>query len=186
MPQMPERLSRTTLYESDYICLYADRVRLPSGAIIEKYHQLHYPHEAVAIVLFRGEQEILFIHNRRYTLGHPEWEIPAGKVDPGESIEAAAAREAMEESGCKIRHLRYLCSQNPANGMSDAVVHVFAADVAEESALTDGDEVCEKKWLTRQEALHLLQTNDTKDGVTMLAVLYALQFDSPAEGERSP
>ncbi len=35
MEQMPERLERTTIYESDYVCLYTDKVRMPSGYIIE-------------------------------------------------------------------------------------------------------------------------------------------------------
>ena len=78
MEQMPERIERTTIYESDHVCLYADKVRFPSGYIIEKYHQIHYPKEAVAVVIFNEEDDILFIHNRRYTVGHLEWEIPAG------------------------------------------------------------------------------------------------------------
>ena len=39
---LPKRLERNTIYESDYICLYTDKVQLPSGYVIEKYHQLHY------------------------------------------------------------------------------------------------------------------------------------------------
>ena len=50
---MPERLERTTIYESDYVCLYADRVRMPGGFVIEKYHQIHYPKEAVCVVIFK-------------------------------------------------------------------------------------------------------------------------------------
>ena len=45
--KLPERLERTTIYESDYVCLYTDKVKLPSGDIIEKYHQIHYPHGTV-------------------------------------------------------------------------------------------------------------------------------------------
>lgn len=78
LENMPECLERTTIYESDYVCLYTDKVRLPSGGIIEKYHQIHYPKESVAIVIFNENKDILFIHNRRYTVGHLEWEIPAG------------------------------------------------------------------------------------------------------------
>ena len=44
---MPKRLERKVIYESDFVCLYADKVKLPSGYIIEKYHQVHYPKEAV-------------------------------------------------------------------------------------------------------------------------------------------
>ncbi len=176
MEKMPKRLERTTIYESEHVCLYTDKVCLPSGYIIEKYHQIHYPKEAVAVVIFNEKNDILFIHNRRYTVGHLEWEIPAGKIEEGESLEIAAEREAKEETGCELQELKYLCSQNPANGMSDAVVHVFAARVSTESQIIDTDEVSSKRWFKEGEYLELLRTNGTKDGVSMLAVLYALKF----------
>lgn len=176
MEQMPTRLERTTIYESDHVCLYTDKVRMPSGYIIEKYHQIHYPKEAVAVVIFNEKDDILFIHNRRYTVGHLEWEIPAGKIEPGEAIEAAAEREAKEETGCELRNLKYLCSQNPCNGMSDAIVHVFAARVSAENQILDKDEISSKRWFTEEEYMELLRNNGTKDGVSILAVLYALQF----------
>lgn len=176
MEQMPTRLTRTTIYESDHVCLYTDKVRLPSGYIIEKYHQIHYPKEAVAVVIFNEKDDILFIHNRRYTVGHLEWEIPAGKIEPGEDVKAAAEREAKEETGCELQNLKFLCCQNPCNGMSDALVHVFAARVSAESQILDTDEVSGKRWFTKEEYMELLRTNGTKDGVSILAVLYALQF----------
>ena len=176
MERMPERIARPTIYESEHVCLYADKVRLPSGYVIEKYHQIHYPKEAVAVVIFNENNDFLLIHNRRYTIGHLEWEIPAGKVEAGEKIEASAAREAKEETGCELQDLKYLCSQNPANGMSDALVHVFAARVSSESQIIDTDEISSKRWFKENEYLELLRTNETKDGVSMLAILYALQF----------
>ena len=36
---MPKRLDRKAIYESDFVCLYADKVKLPSGYIIEKYRR---------------------------------------------------------------------------------------------------------------------------------------------------
>lgn len=173
---MPERLERTTIYESEFVCLYTDKVRLPSGYVIEKYHQLHYPKEAVVVVIFNEKNDILFIHNRRYTVGHLEWEIPAGRIEPGEDIETAAKREAQEETGCELKNLKYLCCQNPCNGMSDAMVHVFAATVSAENNIMDTDEVSSKRWFTEEEYLELLKTNGTKDGISILAILYALQF----------
>ncbi len=173
---MPKRLSRQTIYESDHVCLYADKVQLPSGYVIEKYHQIHYPHEAVSVVIFNGQNEILMIREKRYTVGRIEWEIPAGKVEEGETISDAARREAMEETGCSLKDLRYLCSQNPANGMSDCVCHVFAARVEEEGDIKDIDEVAGKKWMSVQEVKQLLKENGTRDGVSILAILYALEF----------
>lgn len=173
---MPERLARTVIYESDFVCLYADKVRLSNGYIIEKYHQIHYPKEAVCVVILNERDEVLLIQNKRYTIGRLEWEIPAGKIEPGESMEAAARRECMEETGCTLKDLRYLCSQNPANGMSDCVCHCFAARVDTETAAFDTSEVASKKWLPRQTVLDMLKNNETRDGVSMLGLLYAFQF----------
>lgn len=46
-----ERLARRPIYESDWVCLYLDTVRLPDGEIIDGYHQLHDPHESVSVVV---------------------------------------------------------------------------------------------------------------------------------------
>lgn len=173
---MPKRLERTTIYESGHVCLYSDRVALPSGQIIENYYQIHYPKKAVAIVIFDKEDNILLIQNRRYIVGRLEWEVPAGRIEDGESNEAAAKREAIEETGCELADLQYLCSYNPSNGMSDSLVHCFAAKVLTEGDFTDSDEINTKKWFSKQEYMELLKLNGTMDRVTILAILYALQF----------
>ena len=103
--ELPERLERKVIYESDFVCLYADKVRLPDGCIIEKYHQIHYSHEAVSLVIFNEKDEVLLIHSKRYTVMRLEWEIPAGVVEDGESKEEAARRECMEETGCTVKDL---------------------------------------------------------------------------------
>ena len=173
---LPERLERNVIYESDYVCLYADKVRLPSGYIIDKYHQVHYPKEAVSIVIFNENNEILMIREKRYTVGRLEWEIPAGKIEAGESKEDAARREAMEETGCTLKELTFLCSQNPANGMSDCLCHVFAARVDTESAIRDTDEVDSKVWIPIDKVREMLRKNKTHCGVSILAILFALEF----------
>lgn len=173
---LPERLERNVIYESDYVCLYADKVRLPSGYIIDKYHQVHYPKESVSIVIFNEKNEILMIREKRYTVGRLEWEIPAGKIEDGESKEDAARREAMEETGCTLKDLTFLCSQNPANGMSDCLCHVFAARVDTESSIRDTDEVASKVWMPVAQVREMLRKNETHCGVSMLAILFALEF----------
>ena len=174
--RMPERLARTVIYESDYVCLYADKVRFPGGYIVEKYHQVHYPKEAVCIVIFNEKDQVLLIRNRRYTIGRLEWEIPAGKIEQGETKEDAARRECLEETGCTLKDLRFLCSQNPANGMSDCTCHVFAARAETEGGIQDTEEVADKRWMPIQEVRQLLRDNGTRDSVSILAILFALEF----------
>ena len=55
---MPERLASRTIYESDWISLYADKVKMPDGNIIDSYHRLHFPHESVCVVICNDKDEI--------------------------------------------------------------------------------------------------------------------------------
>ena len=80
------------------------------GYVIEKYHQIHYLHEAISIVVFNENNEVLLTRSKRYTVMRLEWEIPAGSVEDGESKEEAARRECMEETRCTVKDLQFLCT----------------------------------------------------------------------------
>ena len=105
-----------------------------------------------------------------------EWEIPAGRVEEDETPEEAARRECMEETGCSLKDITFLCCQNPSNGMSDLKVHVFGARVEKETDTFDENEVRSKKWVPREKVLEMLKANEIQCGVSMLALLYAINF----------
>lgn len=168
------RLARRAVYESDWVCLYLDTVRLPNGEVIDGYHQLHYPHESVSVVVTNERGDILLTHNRRYTTGRLEWEVPAGRVETGESPESTARRECLEETGCTLRALRYLGWHNPANGMSDLKMHVFAAQVDAEGEILDTNEIESKQWFPPDRVRSMLRQGEIHCGVSMLALLWTL------------
>lgn len=173
---MPVRLARRTVYESDWVCLYLDTVRMPDGAVIDGYHQLHYPHASVSVVLTRENGDLLLIRNRRYTLGQLKWEVPAGRVEPGETPEQAAQRECLEETGCRLTSLRRLCAQYPSNGMSDQLVYVFSARAEEDRDIADAAEIAEKRWFTREEIRAMLRGGVIDCGISMVPLLWTLAF----------
>lgn len=172
----PQCLSSQTLYESDWVSLYADRVRMPDGGIIERYHRLHIPRPSVSLAVRNKQGDFLLIRSKRYVTGRLEWEVPAGRVESGETPEAAARRECREETGCTLQTLTLLCRQNPCNGMSDLTLYVFAATVGAEMTAPDANEVAEKRWVPRAEVLRMLRDNEIQCGVSMLTLLYALTF----------
>lgn len=79
-----------------------------------------------------------------------EWEIPAGRIENNETAEETARRECLEEAGCILEDLTYLCCQNPSNGMSDLLIHVFAAKVKSETMDIDVNEVMGKQWIKKK------------------------------------
>ena len=87
----PKRLSRDTLYTSDWLDLHRDRVELPSGTILEQYHVLDFPRECVAAVVENADGDILLIRIHRYPGDREHWEIPAGRIEDDDDILGAAA-----------------------------------------------------------------------------------------------
>lgn len=174
--RLPRLLERKIIYESDWISLYSDKVQMPTGDIIPSYHKLHHQHESISCVITNEKDEILMIKSRRYVTGREEWEIPAGRIESGESPEEAVRRECLEETGCSLKDLTFLCQSNPDNGMSDLNVHIFAAKVKTESKYIDENEVSTKQWICKNKVLEMLKYNHIHCGVSMLSILYALQF----------
>ena len=75
----PQRLAPTTFYESPWVTMHLDTVRLPSGSMIDPHHVLDFP-DSVAAIVTDGAGRILLIESYRYTVGGSGWEIPAGRA----------------------------------------------------------------------------------------------------------
>lgn len=173
---MPVMLERKVIYESDWVALYSDKVKMPDGRVFHSYHKLHYPHESISVVMINEKNEIMMIQSKRYITARLEWEIPAGRIEEGETPEEAARRECLEETGCSLKDLKYLCCYNPNNGMSDLKVHLFMAKVETEISDIDENEVNAKQWVSKEKVLEILKENRSQCGVSMLGLLYVIQF----------
>jgi NAD+ diphosphatase len=113
----------------------------------------HYPRvDPVVIMLADHDGRLLLGRQPHYPPGR--YSALAGFVEPGESIEAAVARELREEAGIVVTGVRYLCSQ-PWPFPSSLMIGAHA--VAANGALTiDANELDDARWFTREEVVSAL------------------------------
>ena len=114
--------------------------------VIEESPIAGQPAVAAAIVVSGGR--VLMIR-RRVAEGQLSWQFPAGKVEPGESPEEAAVREAYEETGLIVRVTRSLGQRlHPVTGRT--MVYVACELVAGRAQVMDDREVAEVAWCDRE------------------------------------
>lgn len=122
------------------------RIRLTWGKRCTGCGHEHFPHihPCIIVLIRRGDQ---FLLARK-----PEWlkgrySLVAGFLDFGESLEECVDREVLEETGLRVRNIRYVGSQNwpfPSQMMAG-----FVADYASGEITVDGDELEDAQWFSR-------------------------------------
>lgn len=113
---------------------------------------------------------------RQYRLAAKEalLEVPAGIVDEGEDIEAAAQRELQEETGYRARNLERLTGFFVSPGFCEEFVHVFLATGLVESLLqADDDEEITVERIPLDAALALATSGEIKDAKSVVGLLMA-------------
>ncbi len=109
----------------------------------------HYPRTdgAVIVAIVDETERLLLARQSVWQPGH--FSIVAGFVEPGETFEAAVAREALEEVGIVVTDIEYLGSQPwpfPASLMIGCRARAVGSDIT-----VDGTEIEEARWFSRVE-----------------------------------
>jgi 8-oxo-dGTP pyrophosphatase MutT (NUDIX family) len=166
-----------SLYESEWVRLVLVDVEIPDGDRFE-HHVIRFPNHAAGTVVRDPDRGVLLLWRHRFITDTWGWEIPAGRIDPGETAAHAAARETLEETGWEPGPLRQLVRYQPTNGVSDQSFHIFIADGATHMGdPTDHGEAERVEWVSVAELRRLVQDGQMLDGLSLTSILYALAFD---------
>ena len=167
-------------YTGRVVNLDIDQVRFPNGKVGELEMIRH--SGASAVLPFLGDPDgedptILLIRQYRYAADGFIYEIPAGRLEPGEPPEQCAVRELREETGCTAAKMEHLYTMYTTPGFTDEQIHLFAATGLErgESAL-EQDEFVEVVPTAISAALRLIRDGTINDAKTALSILYVAGF----------
>jgi ADP-ribose pyrophosphatase len=176
------RIKSTRIYTGRVISLDVDQVRFPDGTTGE-LEIIRHP-GASAIVPFLTDPagpnpQILLLKQYRYATGGTIYEIPAGRLDPGEQPDACARRELLEETGCTAESIVPLTSMYTTPGFTDERIHLFlATGLTRGEARREADEFMELETVTMSAALEMVQRGQIQDAKTALGLLFAAGFSA--------
>ncbi len=174
------RIKTTRIYTGRVISLDVDQVRFPDGTTGE-LEIIRHP-GASAIVPFvsdpaGSDPQVLLLKQYRYATGGTLYEIPAGRLEPGEHPEACARRELLEETGCSAETMVPLTSMFTTPGFTDERIHLFlASGLTRGESRREADEFIEVETVSLSTALQMVERGQIQDAKTALGLLFAAGF----------
>jgi ADP-ribose pyrophosphatase len=174
------KIESNRLYTGRIINVDLDTVRFPDGSQGELEMVRHPGASAVVPVLSdpAGEDpQILLIRQYRYAAEGFVYEIPAGRLDPGEAPEACARRELREETGCSAERVEHVYTFYTTPGFTDEKIHAFlATGITRGESTLERDEFVEVVTLPISRALEMIRDGEIVDAKTALSLMYVAGF----------
>lgn len=148
-----------------------ESVTLPNGRTI-KISYISHP-GAVIIAPFLSKDKILFMKQYRPALKKYIYELPAGTLDPNESLLTCAKRELIEETGYRTSTIKKIGQIYPVPGYSTEIIHIFKAEklvagVAEPEVY----EVIKLHPMTKAQVIRLFKKGQLQDGKSICALIF--------------
>ena len=164
-------LSSERVYEGRLLKINKDRIKLPDGGESTREYVVH--PGAVAILPILDNGKLIMERQYRYPLRRDFYEIPAGKIDPGEDILGTAKRELREETGYTAREWTHLTTIHPLIAYSTERIEVFLAGglIAGERALDPG-EFLEVLEVEPEEAMQWVREGKVSDPKTVIGLFW--------------
>lgn len=167
-------MSDDTLIETKFrgrvVTMNVETVTLPNGAR-DRLDIVRHPGGA-AVVALDAEGRVCLLRQYRHAAGGWIWELPAGKLEAGETPESCARRELVEEAGRTADRWDRLGAIVSSPGVFTEVIHLFLArDLAQAPQAHEPHEVIEVHWIPFETAWRKAVDGEYTDGKTLIGLL---------------
>jgi len=172
---MGRTLETRRVYDGKVLALDVDEVEEPGGVRARREVIRH--RGSVAVLPVFPDGRVVLVRQYRHAVSDDVWELPAGRLDPGETPETGAGRELEEEVGLRAGSLERLLVFYTTPGFCDEVMHLYrATNLQSVPARPEADERLTLRTLDLQEARRMIARGEIREGKTLVALLL--------EGER--
>ena len=160
-------ISSRERYRSPIFWVTEDRAKDPGGFEIRRAIVRHAGSAVMMAVDTR--RHILLVRQYRLPVGADLWELPAGRLDPGEKPLEAARRELQEETGYRARRWKKLISFYPSPGYVAEKMTIFlATELTAGEATPMEDERIQSRWFPARLVEKMILSNKIRDAKTMI------------------
>lgn len=168
---MSKILTRESVFAGSVLDVAVETHRMPDGRS-SRFEIIRHPGGA-AVLPVLPDGRVLLIRQFRPTVGEMVYEIPAGRLEPGESPQVCAGRELVEEAGYTAAQLLPLGGFYSTIGFCDEYIHLFLGlELTPAVQNLEPDEVIELAPLPLDEALAKISQGEILDGKTQIALLH--------------
>ncbi len=173
---------RNLIYKGRILDLYNDEVELADGSEAMREYVRHSGGSSVIAV---DEQDYVYLVEQfRYPYGEMLLEIPAGKLNEGESPYDCALRELKEEVGLSAHNIIDLGVIYPSPAYTDEPLHIYyAKDFKVGEYCLDEHELLNVKKVKFDKAVDMVCNNVIKDAKTVTAILKVVLMRTRASNQ---
>lgn len=171
MPFIEKSISEALVYQGPVFDVVKHKVETVSG---EGYRDVVSHNGGAVILAITDDKHIILVRQFRKPIEEVILELPAGKIDPGETPADTAARELKEETGYKAASIQLLQKFWPSPGYSNEVLYIYLAQYLESGdPEPDDTEDIELVFMEPCELLDLINDNKILDSKTIIGVTLA-------------
>lgn len=179
-------LSSRTVYRGPVFWVTTDYVTEPGG-VRARRDIIHHSGSVVVLAVddTKAPPRLLLERQYRHAAGDYLWELPAGRVDPGEAELKAAKRELLEETGYRASSWRRILHFYASPGFVAETMSVYlATGLQRGKAEPEEDEIIHIRMVSLPTAVRMVMNGTIRDAKTISSVLW-LDHAKPGSKSRS-
>lgn len=164
------KLASKRIYDGSVLALDVDEVEEPGG--VRAIREVVRHRGSVAALAVHDDGRVVLVRQYRYAVDEAVWELPAGRLDAGETPREGARRELEEEVGLRAAHLEPMSVFYTTPGFCDERMHLFrATGLSPVPPRPEEDERIEALTLSLEAARAMVARGEVREGKTLVALL---------------